>query len=169
MTVIRIDDEVMHELRKHAVKLDLVFSNPNQVLRRILGLDRRHNQEPRVQPISPTLVSTQRLDTPLPGKSQSPIRRVTGKRLLREHQDLPQDMRPYADRDGIFYEWPKSFPAILFDDGGFVIFKTEDSMVNAGLYLTAYTDTRLVSVPQGISSMPGYVRCGHNHRSGLSQ
>lgn len=39
MPVIRIDDEVMREIKKQASKLDLVFSTPNDVLRRMLGLD----------------------------------------------------------------------------------------------------------------------------------
>ena len=37
--VIRIDDQVMDELKKQAIRLDLVFDSPNSTLRRILGLD----------------------------------------------------------------------------------------------------------------------------------
>lgn len=37
--VIRIDDEVMDELKKQAIALGLVFESPNTTLRRILGLD----------------------------------------------------------------------------------------------------------------------------------
>jgi len=37
--VIRIDDQVMDELKKRAVGLGLVFEPPNATLRRILGLD----------------------------------------------------------------------------------------------------------------------------------
>ncbi len=37
--VIRIDDEVMDELKKRAVALGLVFEPPNATLRRVLGLD----------------------------------------------------------------------------------------------------------------------------------
>jgi hypothetical protein len=37
--VIRIDDEVMDELKKRAIGLGLVFEPPNATLRRILGLD----------------------------------------------------------------------------------------------------------------------------------
>jgi len=40
MPVIRIDDEVMDELKKRAITLNLVFEPPNVTLRRILGLDR---------------------------------------------------------------------------------------------------------------------------------
>ena len=37
--VIRIDDEVMNELKKRAVDLGLVFEPPNATLRRVLDLD----------------------------------------------------------------------------------------------------------------------------------
>ena len=37
--VIRIDDQVMEELKKQAVNLGLVFEPPNATLRRVLGLD----------------------------------------------------------------------------------------------------------------------------------
>ena len=37
--VIRIDDQVMEELKKRAVGLGLVFEPPNVTLRRVLGLD----------------------------------------------------------------------------------------------------------------------------------
>ena len=37
--VIRIDDQVMDELKKRAVGLGLVFESPNATLRRVLGLD----------------------------------------------------------------------------------------------------------------------------------
>ena len=37
--VIRIDDQVMDELKKRAVALGLVFEPPNATLRRVLGLD----------------------------------------------------------------------------------------------------------------------------------
>lgn len=37
--VIRIDDQVMDELKKRAIALGLVFEPPNTTLRRVLGLD----------------------------------------------------------------------------------------------------------------------------------
>jgi hypothetical protein len=42
--VIRIDDEVMEELKRHAIRLGLVFESPNATLRAILGLDRDVNK-----------------------------------------------------------------------------------------------------------------------------
>lgn len=41
MPVIRIDDEVMDELKKRAIALGLVFEPPNVTLRRILGLNEK--------------------------------------------------------------------------------------------------------------------------------
>jgi hypothetical protein len=43
--VIRIDDEVMDELKKRAIGLGLVFEPPNATLRRVLGLDARDVKE----------------------------------------------------------------------------------------------------------------------------
>ena len=90
-------------------------------------------------------------------------RRMTGKSLLRKHQDLQQTMRAYADRDGIFYEWPKEFPAVLFDGDGYVIFRSEQTMLDSERYIRLYPDTRKISVRDGISSLPGYADCEHDH------
>jgi len=40
MPVIRIDDEVLTELKRLAVVYGLVFKPPNAILRRALGLDK---------------------------------------------------------------------------------------------------------------------------------
>ena len=145
MPVIRIDDEVMRELQSRAIDMGLVFGQPNQVLRRVLELDEAQGQLKKgAQPMS--------LAT-----------RVTGKSLLREHEDLPQDLRAYADRDGVFYEWPREFPAILFDSGGYLIFRSEQLILDAGPRVRRYPEKRKISVSGGISSMPGYVECNHYH------
>ena len=133
MTTIRIDSEVLQELQKRAVDEGLVFGSPNQVLRRVLGLDAHRDQVEGVEPMSPIQMKTQgdasvagdRLEgvepmSPTYNSTRLPSRRVTGKRLLREHPELPQDLRAYADRDGGFYEWPRSFPAVLFDNIGYI-------------------------------------------------
>ncbi|MDP3880386.1 MAG: hypothetical protein U1D67_09130 [Dehalococcoidia bacterium] len=41
--VIRIDDQVMDELKKRAVEFGLVFNTPNEVLRVLLGLHKQDN------------------------------------------------------------------------------------------------------------------------------
>ena len=43
--VIRIDDEVMNELKRRAIDLGLVFSTPNEVLRAIFRLEKQDNIE----------------------------------------------------------------------------------------------------------------------------
>ena len=47
MPVIRIDDEVMNELKKKATELGLVFEPPNTTLRTILGLEKRPEEKSR--------------------------------------------------------------------------------------------------------------------------
>ncbi len=162
--VIRIDDEVLKELQSHAVRWGLVFGQPNQVLRRMLGLDVGRDQPKDAQPMSSTDDPIRPSDVRLGAESKPRHRRVTGGSLLREHPDLPQGFRPYSDRDGRFYEWPTEFPAILFDEGGYVILKTEQSMLDAGQYLDPNPHSRKVHVRDGISSAPGYVACPHHHR-----
>ncbi len=162
--VIRIDEEVLGALENRAVQFRLVFGNPNQVLRKMLGLDDGPEESGTLQPTSPH-------PTPLqPGTrlsvvgSQSP--RVRGGRVLALHPDLRQQgLRPYSDREGRFYQWPIGFPAVFFDQGGYAIFKTEESMLAANQYLTAYTETSTVYLRDGISSLPDYVACSPNcHR-----
>ena len=146
MPVIRIDEEVMRELQRKAIDMNLVFGQPNQVLRRVLGLDDKsqgHSEK-----------GVQQMTT---------VRRVTGKSLLRQHPEIPQEMRPYSDRDGIFYDWPKEFPAVLFDSGGYVIYRSEQDMLDSERYIRLYPDTSKISVRDGISSLPTYEECDHDH------
>lgn len=42
--VIRIDDEVMEALKRHAIRLGLVFESPNATMRAILELERKLNE-----------------------------------------------------------------------------------------------------------------------------
>ena len=44
--VIRIDDEVLGDLKRRAVSLDMIFEAPNAVLRNVLGLERVEHEEP---------------------------------------------------------------------------------------------------------------------------
>lgn len=149
MPTIRIDDDVMGALQERAVKEGLVFGSPNQVLRIVLGLDSNTSEE-----------GGERMPTT---QAQPRARRVTGRRILRAHEDLPQNLRPYSDREGTFYEWPVDFPAILFSNRGYIIFHTEESLRRADGYLTLYPDTRKIHVQGTIGSIPGYVKCDHNH------
>ena len=177
MTTIRIDSEVLQKLQKLAVDEGLVFGSPNLVLRRVLGLDKLRDQVEGDEPMLPIQGKTPRdisiesepLDGDEPmssiGSTHPSSRRVTGKRLLREHSELPQDLRAYADRDGGFYELPRSFPAVLFDNGGYIVFKDEASLQRRDpQYITIYPETRKVSIRDSISSLPSYVSCSHSHQ-----
>ncbi|MEE8471570.1 MAG: hypothetical protein V3S82_00220 [Dehalococcoidia bacterium] len=44
--VIRIDDDVLGELKRRAVSLDMIFEAPNTVLREVLGLEKVGTEEP---------------------------------------------------------------------------------------------------------------------------
>ena len=178
MTTIRIDSEVLQELQKRAVDEGLVFGSPNHVLRRVLELDARRDRVEGVEAVSSVQMKaqgnaseagdrTEGVEQMSPAYNSTPLpsRRVTGKRLLREHPEIPQDQRAYADRDGGFYEWPRSFPAVLFDNSGYIVFKDEASLQRRDpQYLTMYPDTRKVNIRDTISSIPGYVSCSHSHQ-----
>ena len=160
MQTIRVDDEVMRELQRRAYKGGLVFGSPNQALRLILELDNSRDESKETgskmaeSAHTPTVLS---LDV---GR-----RRVTGKRLLRSHENLPQDMRAYSDRDGLFYEWPRSFPAILFDSSGYIVYESEDHLRRHSRFLQLYPETRKINAQAhgGISRIPGYERCCDSH------
>ena len=51
--VIRIDEEVMGELKKRAIDLGMVFEPPNATLRRILGIDLQTSLQPQAA-VTPT-------------------------------------------------------------------------------------------------------------------
>ena len=162
MQTIRVDGEVMRELQRRAYEVGLVFGSPNQVLRLILELDDSGDQtkEPRSVMAEPTAKSA----SLQMNKGRRRVR-VTGRSLLRSHLDLPQDMRAYSDREGLFYEWPIDWPAILFDSTGYIIYETEDHMVRHEQYLYLYRDTMKINAQAhgGISKLPGYVLCSHSH------
>jgi 5-methylcytosine-specific restriction protein A len=57
-------------------------------------------------------------------------------------------------KDGTFFENLRDFPGALFDDNGYVIFRTEQEYKNC-----SYLDIgQKLNVYHGISSIPGYKR-----------
>ena len=156
---IHIDGEVLKELENRAVKEGRAFVTPNQVLRCILGLD----QSPisTVAPAPPTLDNAHSASDPLSG-STDPLSSVRthqriGPRLLKEHGLDCQ--KGYYSKTGIPYTRPSGFPAVFFDPDGYLIIDDETSM-RSNPYIHVGVQA---SVPRGISSAPGYVRCGHIH------
>ena len=163
MPVIRVDDEVMQKLQAIAIEEGLVFGTPNAVLRVSLGIDNNSSSPKDVESV--LSVTSQGEDTNMSISVREPslTRRVTGRSLMKEHPGLNQHLKPYADRDGTFYQWPRAFPAVLFDEAGYVILKSEQSMVNSPL-VDSYPDTQKIHIQKGITSLPGYIKCNHSHR-----
>jgi 5-methylcytosine-specific restriction protein A len=79
-------------------------------------------------------------------------RRITGKRLNAEW-NVGARHALYRE-DGKWYHQLNQFPGALFDANGYVKFETEEDYRNSG-YLQIAQD---LHVPEGISSMPSYVR-----------
>ena len=57
-------------------------------------------------------------------------------------------------QDGKFYMHLNRFPGALFDEDGYVLFKTENEYLNC----SSIKIGARVNVKGGISSLPGYVR-----------
>ena len=55
---------------------------------------------------------------------------------------------------------PYSFPAVFFDPDGYFVVDNETSM-HSNPYINV---GKQISIPRGIYSIPGYVRCPHKHR-----
>ena len=71
--------------------------------------------------------------------------------------------RAYSDLDGIWYERPKSYPAILFDDQGYVILGTKEELNTALRRMGQGINTRQINLPRSIKSLKLYRRCYHSH------
>lgn len=78
--------------------------------------------------------------------------RIYGRDLAKKW-DVPVSHALYHV-DGLWYQHLTEFPGGLFDQNGFVIFRTREEYM-ASPYLRI---TERVKVPQGISAIPGYTR-----------
>ena len=88
-------------------------------------------------------------------------RKKIGSRLREEHvREHGLDIQKgYFSKDGIAYQRPVEFPVALFDPDGYYIIRSEASM-QSNPYIRV---GKQISVPGGISAIPGYVVCGHAH------
>ena len=159
MHEIRIDDDVMKRLEDTAIRARRPFATHNDIIRILLGMD----QSPGLDtvPVSPAPDNLSSGEEPASIMADSTDTMRThqriGPRLLREHGLAAK--KGYFSKNGIPYARPDSFPAILFDPDGYVIVNDESSMRN-----NPYINVgKRVSIPGGISSIPGYVTCGHTH------
>lgn len=163
MPTIRIDDDVMRELQRRALDLGLVFRTPNDVLRRVLGLDERsaaaRSADARANDYDDAATAVR------PARS-TPIRRTrtaSGSVLLRQHQEvgeIPLDVkRGLYHRNGRGFAQSSEYPVAFFDPEGYVIINSEQDINDNPKFEVGAN----VSVRDGIESLPGYVRCGHSH------
>jgi hypothetical protein len=158
---INIDPEVEQALANRAIEEGLgVFSadTPNKILRVILGLDDVPTPValPRPADQDGTMSPDVRDNVESPTPTNNAHQRI-GSRLLREH-GLGYK-KGYFSKNGVPYQKPDTFPAVLFDPCGYLIIEDEDSIlrnsnINVGKQL---------SIPRGIRSIPGYVQCPHTH------
>ena len=158
---IEIDTEVQQELAMRASKEGInLFSpdTPNRVLRILLEIDQPPNQSAGKsvleKPQVPTNISSSAsTNPPTRGRAHKRI----GPRLLREHR-LSCEKGYYSDT-GKPYQKPAGFPVVFFDPNGYLVVRDEHS-----LYTNTYINVGAqVSIPGGISKVPGYVRCEHIH------
>jgi 5-methylcytosine-specific restriction protein A len=80
--------------------------------------------------------------------------RVTGKWLNSKYKIGAADAR-YRE-NGVWYHPLRAFPAVLFDGGGYVLFKTKADYLSSA-YLKHGPDPNHIHVIDGLSSVPGYV------------
>lgn len=148
--VIRIDPDVWAWLQKNARPLE---DTPNSVLRRIAGLDEQKSEPSRGaransrSPRGPGLRAVSRI----PGLRAK--QRTNSGQRLKEEWEIPARHVLYH-KDGNYYNHLHRFPGALCDPDGYVLFKTEQEYKKSP-YLQ---HGQQLHVPNGISSMPGYVR-----------
>lgn len=131
--VIRIDDQVWTWLQSQARPFE---DTPNSVLRRVAGIEATGRAERNEQ-----------MSTP-----DNDRRHLSG-RVLNARWNVGARHALYH-REGRWYNNLMRFPGALFDPNGYVFFQTDsDYRNNRHLRITQETN-----VPNGISSMPTYVR-----------
>jgi 5-methylcytosine-specific restriction enzyme A len=79
-------------------------------------------------------------------------KRITGK-ILNEAWQVGAKHALYRE-DGKWYHQLRDFPGALFDRNGYILFATEDEYEKCP-HVQIQQD---VHIPNGISSIPGYVR-----------
>ncbi len=131
MPVVRIDDEVWDWLKHQAEPL---LDTPNSVLRRVAGLD-------------PSVARTNRK------RGQRMSYRTGSGRELNRRYGIGAKHALFRE-NGNWYHHLHSFPGVLFDANGYVLFQTENE------YLTSpdLQHGETLHVPGGVASLSEYVR-----------
>lgn len=148
--VIRIDDEIWTWLQQNARPLE---DTPNSVLRRIAGLDEPNSQPSREDHANsrPPPSSSRIRGSPIPSRGAK--ERTNSGQRLKEEWKIPARHVLYH-KDGNYYNHLHRFPGALCDTDGYALFKTEQEYKKSP-YLQ---HGQQLHVPNGISSMPRYVR-----------
>lgn len=141
MPTIRVDDEVYAWLQSNARPFE---DTPNSVLRRLAGID-----------TAPTATKTPRGER----KSTMQTRVVHQGRIGLSGRQLNEEWKVGArhalfSRDGCWYENLERFPGALFDQNGYVLFRTAEEYRNSPRIKVG----KKTNIANGISSLPGYVR-----------
>ena len=158
---IQIDAEVQQELAMRASKEEMdVFSyeTPNRILRIILEMDQPSTQAaPLPNQDKPPLAASSSLNDNITPQTSDRTHKRIGLALLRRHP--LKCKKGYFSKTGKPYQKPDVFPVALFDLNGYLMLNDDASMrSNAHINVGAQ-----VNIPEGISRVPGYVRCGHVH------
>ena len=158
---IPIDPEVQEAIARKASQYGFpVYApdTPNKVLRVEFGIDQPPTQstpQPKPDNSPAHLSSPPTIGTSAPTNRRSHKR--IGPRLLREHR-LDCEKGYYSD-NGIPYQKPAAFPVVFFDPNGYLVVRDRHSLdTNPHINVGAQ-----VSIPGGISKVPGYVKCEHVH------
>ena len=139
MPTIRVDDEVYAWLQKQARAFE---DTPNSVLRRVAGIAASAPDE------APTARKGAKAMNQVAAKNEQ----LSG-RKLNETWGVGAKHALYH-REGCWYNNLARFPGALFDPNGYVVFATENAyQTSRHLRITQETN-----VPNGIASIPGYVR-----------
>jgi hypothetical protein len=104
--VIRIDDEVMAELKKRAVEFGLVFEPPNATLRKLFGIDSKgHSSEP-AENIAATISPQTATATEIAHESKAPNENI---HLENAIKDMVTG-RVYATKESVGQGFKHKFP-----------------------------------------------------------
>ena len=141
MPTIRIDDEVYAWLQEQARAFE---DTPNSVLRRVAEFD------------APTNLA---ITVPEKGEKKASVASVGQKDFTNSGKKLNEKWNVGAKHalyhwEGNWFNNLKKFPGALFDPNGYVLFET-DKAYRSSRHLQIAQETH---VPNGIASIPGYVR-----------
>ena len=149
MPVIRVDKDVWQWLQSNAVPL---VDTPNSVLRRVAGLDKAGSEAS----VAPNQSSSKLRGTASSQGGES----MNGRRSARNSGKALNQLWGVGAQhalyhwEGKFYENLTEFPGALFDDHGYVRFRTPEEYEQSP-YLSI---GEKLNVRGTISQIPGYVR-----------